>query len=136
MYGFNSAVFVVQQATFVTSFLGLGFLYMMFKVTGIVMGGEKRIKIEKKVLSLLLAILMRIMISFSSPICTSLVISIMFMSLESAFKVFSFVTSIVILLVIVAIQVYIIWSLIKNKERLLDDDFEPRYGSFYRRMRH
>ena len=38
MYGFNSAVFLVQQSTFVTAFLGFGLLFVMIKVAAVLIG--------------------------------------------------------------------------------------------------
>ena len=134
-YGFTSPVFFVQQATFVASFVGTIALYWLVKLIAKLLGGEWKVTIEKKLMSLVLSLLMRVMISYSSPVCTSLILSFKFGRLDSVFNVVSFVTSFAFIISLFGLSVYIAIFLVKNMERLSDDDFEPRYKCFYDRLK-
>ena len=134
-YGFTSPVFLVQQSSFVVAFLACCLLFGLLKLIAMSPGGERKIKIEKKLVWLVLAGLQRVMVSYSSPVCTSLVLSFVYVRLDSSFNVLSFVSSIVLVVALFALTAYIAWFLTKNMERLSDDDFEPRYGAFYHRLK-
>ena len=78
-YGFTSAVFFVQQATFSAVFIGAGLIYGLLKVVALLLGGDTKVFIEKRIMSIVLAILMRVVINFASPVCTSIVINFRFL---------------------------------------------------------
>ena len=93
-----------------------------------------RVGIEKKILSQVLALLQRVMISFGQPVCTSLVIGVRCVQMNTTYQVISFVLSILLTLLLFVIPVYFAWFIIKNTERHSDDDFKPRYGVLYHRL--
>ena len=75
--------------------------------------------------------MIRIALTFDTPVCMSFFLNLREATFAHALDIVSFISAVFVMLLFIIMPIFFGWKLIKNKQRLEDEDFKDIYGGFY-----
>ena len=92
----------------------------------------KKIKFRKMVKRKFRDSLIRIALTFDTPVSLSFFLNIRDRTFAHALDIVSFISAVLVMLLFIIVPIYFGRKIIKNKHRLEDEEFKEKYGGLYR----